>query len=143
MSFSLCLWLVSGHVLEAREECLESQSLTLGRKSYICIRNSQPAPAAQAAKAIEHYHVHAVVANILNTRKEVVTLVMPRGTTGAPVERLIRRPADGQVIEAPLVAELVRLHAAYKGEPGAGLHLSSESSSGLAPEALRPACGGA
>lgn len=87
--------------------------------------------------------MHAVVANILNTRKEVVTLVTPRGTAGAPVERLIRRPADGQVIEAPLVAELARLHAAYEGEPGAGLHSSSEVSSGLAPEALRRACGGA
>ena len=71
----------------------------------------------QAAGAIERYGVHAVVANILETRKDVVTLVS-RTTGGAEAplaENLIRRPADGQVIEVPLVAELVRRHAAYRG----------------------------
>ena len=71
----------------------------------------------QAAGAIERYGVHAVVANILETRKDEVTLVSrAEGGAEAPLaESLIRRPADGQVIEAPLVAELVRRHAAYRG----------------------------
>lgn len=71
----------------------------------------------QAAGAIERYGVHAVVANMLETRKDVVTLVSRAGAGAeAPLaERLIRRPADGQVIEAPLVAELVQRHAAYRG----------------------------
>jgi hypothetical protein len=71
----------------------------------------------QAAGAVERYGVHAVVANILETRKEVVTLVAP-GAAGAgahPAVSLIRRPPDGQVIEAPLVAELARRHAAFQG----------------------------
>ena len=61
--------------------------------------------------------MHAVVANILETRKDVVTLVSrAAGGAEAPLaESLIRRPADGQVIEVPLVAELVLRHAAYRG----------------------------
>ena len=61
--------------------------------------------------------MHAVVANILETRKDVVTLVSRAGggAEAPPAESLIRRPAEGQVIEAPLVAELVRRHAAYRG----------------------------
>ena len=65
--------------------------------------------------------MHAVVANILSTRKDVVTLVTPSPSRAADasVERLIRRPANGQVIEAPLVAELARLHATYIEDAGA------------------------
>ena len=80
------------------------------------------AAAAQAAKAIQYYGVHAVVANILTTRKDEVTLVtpLPSRAAGASVESVIRRPADGQVIEAPLVARLARLHAAFIEHAGAG-----------------------
>ncbi|KAK9834914.1 hypothetical protein WJX81_008277 [Elliptochloris bilobata] len=76
--------------------------------------------AKKAAGAIERYGVHAVVANILETRKDVVTLLAPAaaGASAAPAKSLIRRPADGQVIEAPLVAELARRHAVYWGSTG-------------------------
>ncbi len=71
----------------------------------------------QAAGALERYGVHVVVANILETRKEVVSLVAPgvAGVAAWPAVSLIRRPLGGQVIEAPLVAELARRHAVFQG----------------------------
>ena len=73
--------------------------------------------AVQAAGAIQRYGVHVVVANILETRKDVVTLVSlaAAGPSAPLAESVIRRQADEKVIEAPLVAELVKLHSAYQG----------------------------
>lgn len=84
------------------------------------LTDSQRPATAQASNALERYSVHAVVANILSTRKDVVTLVTPAADgAGHPAAvSQMRRPASGQVIEAPLVAELARLHGVYRGAAG-------------------------
>ena len=82
------------------------------------MRTPRSCPARpQAAGALERYGVHVVVANILETRKEVVSLVAPgcAGVAARPAVQIIQRPLSGQVIEAPLVAELARRHAVFRG----------------------------
>ena len=67
----------------------------------------------QAQRSIAKYGVHAVVANILETRKEVVHIVHPGAKNGgaAQVEEVFR--GQEQFIEAPLVAKIVQLHKTY------------------------------
>ena len=67
----------------------------------------------QAQGSIAKYGVHAVVANILETRKEIVYVVHPGAEKGraAQVEEVLR--GQNQVIEAPLVAKVVQLHKCY------------------------------
>lgn len=73
----------------------------------------------QASKSIEKYGVHAVVANILETRKEVVQLVRPTldreqsNSHSVHVDEILR--GSDQFIEAPLVHRLVRLHQDFQG----------------------------
>ena len=68
----------------------------------------------QAEKSISKYGVHAVVANILETRKEVVQVVRPADTDNGgrtEVDRIAR--GHEQFIEKPLVDNMVRLHHMY------------------------------
>jgi hypothetical protein len=78
----------------------------------------------QAAGALDKYHVHAVVANLLHTRKDRV-LVIQRPAVGAgdsgssssssSVEVLeVLRPAQEPHIEKQLVERIVALHAKFK-----------------------------
>jgi hypothetical protein len=76
----------------------------------------------QATKSINSYGVHAVVANILETRKEVVQVVRP--VAAAKPSDGIASPAEVRVdevvrssdafIEAPLVRRIVELHQQYR-----------------------------
>ena len=85
----------------------------------------------QASKSIARYGVHAVVANILEKRKEVVHLVRPAvaccGATKAAANSGARQAASPEAvqvdeilrgsetfIEAPLVARIVQLHEQYQ-----------------------------
>ena len=91
---------------------------------------------AKAAKSIASYGLHAVVANILETRKERVLIVAPplseengeNGDSGhgekkkkktdattVRVEAISRDPAQ-PFIERQLVGEIVRLHREYEKE---------------------------
>ena len=67
----------------------------------------------QAQGSISKYGVHSVVANILETRKEIVYIVHPGAKNGgaAQVDEVLRGPE--QFIEAPLVAKVVQLHKTY------------------------------
>lgn len=72
------------------------------------------AAAVQATKALDSYKVHAVVANMLHTRKDRVLLVLQQpGGSSSQVQDL-RRPADVKYIESILVPEVVRLHEEYR-----------------------------
>lgn len=66
----------------------------------------------QARRAIDNYGVHAVIANILETRKERVYVV--EGSTGgeASVKTLVRKQAD-DFIENDIVGHIVTAHAKY------------------------------
>jgi hypothetical protein len=78
----------------------------------------------QASKSIASYGVHAVVANILERRKEVVQLVQPASSSrteeepsngGAPrvhVDEILR--GSKPFIEGPLVQRVVQLHRSYQ-----------------------------
>ncbi len=85
----------------------------------------------QASKSIARYGVHAVVANILEKRKEVVHLVRPAASCsgacqaaansgagpegsleGVQVDEILR--GDETFIEAPLVSRIVQLHEEYQ-----------------------------
>jgi phosphopantothenate-cysteine ligase len=63
----------------------------------------------KARRAIDHYHVHGVVANILHTRKDVVYLVFP---DDAEVYT-ITRPSDVAIIEPFLIEALDARHVSY------------------------------
>ena len=68
----------------------------------------------QATNSISKYGVHAVVANILETRKEVVHVVRPADTDNGgrtEIDRIAR--GQEQFIEKPLVDDVVRLHHRY------------------------------
>ena len=80
----------------------------------------------QASKSIERYGVHAVVANILETRKEVVILVRKsapsaKGAVRTATDKICRRGAD-DFIERPLVERLVELHR---------WHIAADTAAGL------------
>ncbi|BDA44561.1 Phosphopantothenate-cysteine ligase 2 [Coccomyxa sp. Obi] len=82
---------------------------------------------SKASKSIARYGVHAVVANILEKRKEVVHLVRPAAdsedastdacnagsaTPGMQVDEILR--GSETFIEAPLVLRIVQLHEQYQ-----------------------------
>ena len=70
--------------------------------------------ARKARGAIAKYGVDAVVANVLDTRFDEVRLFTPPGESSAAstgAERVVTRP-EGDVVEAALVDELIKLHAA-------------------------------
>lgn len=67
--------------------------------------------AAQAHASIRVYGVHAVVANMLHTRKDRVYLVTGQG--GNAAVRQLDRPPEEQAIERLLVAAVAGLHAAH------------------------------
>lgn len=77
----------------------------------------------KAARSIASYGLHAVVANVLDTRKDVVYLVTPGGGGDPPrplqvaVETIHRPPADA-FIERALVERVVALHRAYMEAAG-------------------------
>ncbi len=82
--------------------------------------------ALQASRSIERYGVHAVVANILETRKEVVILVRKfapsaKGVVRTATDKICRRDAD-DFIEGPLVERLVELHR---------WHIAADTAAGL------------
>jgi hypothetical protein len=77
----------------------------------------------KAARSIAAYGLHAVVANVLDTRKDVVLLVTPSndgnggggggsGSGSVSVETIVRPPTDA-FIERALVDRVVALHRAY------------------------------
>ena len=67
----------------------------------------------QAGAAIARYGVHAVVANILDTRKEVVQLVRRSGPAEGVCADTVRRDSS-TFIEEPLVERLVKLHRVHQ-----------------------------
>lgn len=83
--------------------------------------------AAQAAGAMSKYGVHAVVANLLHTRKDQVKVLQPgtagaAGTTAAaPTVTTINRPTDEPHIELRLVRHVVSLHAQFMAQQAVGL----------------------
>jgi hypothetical protein len=76
----------------------------------------------QAAGALDKYHVHAVVANLLHTRKDRVLVIQrPDGagvrdsSSSSSVEVLeVLRPAQEPHIEKQLVERIVALHAKFQ-----------------------------
>jgi hypothetical protein len=82
----------------------------------------------QAAGALDKYHVHAVVANLLHTRKDRVLVIQrPEGAgagdsssssssrSSSSVEVLeVLRPAQEPHIEKQLVERIVALHANFQ-----------------------------
>ena len=78
----------------------------------------------KAAGAVAAYGVHLVVANLLQTRRDAVTLVAPAAGGGVSARR-VERPPGERVIERALVAEVAaahRRHVEAGGEawPGGG-----------------------
>ena len=74
----------------------------------------------QARAAIAKYGVHAVAANILDTRKEMVQLVQ-RGGEQDTVDSIMR--GGSTVIEEPLVDRVVQLHKLHQSTEGAPMLL--------------------
>lgn len=74
----------------------------------------------QARAAIAKYGVHAVAANILDTRKEVVQLVQ-RGGEQDTVDSIMR--GGSTVVEEPLVDRVVQLHKLHQSTEGAPMLL--------------------
>lgn len=70
----------------------------------------------KACGALEKYGVHAVVANILDTRKETVMIVSRNGGgTGFHADRIHRIPENAH-IEDQLVSTIVERHRAFMAE---------------------------
>ena len=68
----------------------------------------------QAERSISKYGVHAVVANILDTRKEVVHVVRPaEARNGGSIETDRIDRGQEHFIEKPLVEDVTRLHQLY------------------------------
>lgn len=61
----------------------------------------------KAGNALKMYKMHAVVANELSTRKEVVTLVTDSGTVS------VYRENDHSDVESPLIKQLIEKHSGY------------------------------
>jgi len=77
----------------------------------------------KASAAVEAYGVHVVVANLLQTRKDRVYVVVGVKTEGEDgkhaktrVIQQIDRPQGEAVIERALVAEVVRAHTTHIGQ---------------------------
>lgn len=72
---------------------------------------------AQAAGALDKYAVHAVVANLLHTRKDRVLVVKQQqqagGGPGLHVVEVLRAASEPH-IEKQLVAEIVTLHQQFQ-----------------------------
>ncbi|GAX76312.1 hypothetical protein CEUSTIGMA_g3758.t1 [Chlamydomonas eustigma] len=68
---------------------------------------------SKAEGAIRLYSVHAVVANLLQTRKEEVLIVRPGIEDKVEVEAM-RRPETADVIEKLLVPRIVHLHGNFQ-----------------------------
>lgn len=69
---------------------------------------------SKAAGAIFKYDVHAVVANILHTRKDVVLIVQKDGSKPkTPAVTTITREPSHKYIELQLVDQIVSLHQRY------------------------------
>lgn len=66
----------------------------------------------QALKSIQTYQVHAVVANILETRMNQVLLVQKDASGHADVVTIKRDPRE-QFIEGEIVRQVVQLHQLY------------------------------
>ncbi|KAF5807714.1 putative phosphopantothenate--cysteine ligase (CTP) [Helianthus annuus] len=67
----------------------------------------------KADTALKKYKMHAVVANELSTRKEVVILVTESGKVS------VYRENDQSVVESPLIKLLVEKHSTYIMDPNA------------------------
>lgn len=70
----------------------------------------------QAAGSIKNYRVHAVVANILETRMNQV-LIVRTGLDGQTSVDTINRDESQPFIEEQLVGRIVALHASYYNPP--------------------------
>lgn len=71
----------------------------------------------KAQQAIAKYHVHAVVANILTTRRDIVYLVYPDVEAPEAVER----PRESKLLEPLLVARLEARHREFAANRGSAL----------------------
>ena len=68
----------------------------------------------QAVGSIRNYKVHAVVANILETRMNQV-LIVRKELDGKPVIDTVNREEAQPFIEKQLVCKITELHAAHYG----------------------------
>lgn len=84
---------------------------TLVRVSYSCMVAAF-GMLLQAVGSIKNYSVHAVVANILETRMNQV-LIVRTGSDGKPSIDTINRDDSQPFIEKQLVGRVTALHAAY------------------------------
>ena len=76
----------------------------------------QPVLLLQAIGSIRNYSVHAVVANILETRMNQV-LIVRAGSDSRPNIETINRDESQPFIEAQLVSRIVALHGAHCTSP--------------------------
>lgn len=98
----------------------------------------------KAEAALQKYRVHLVVANLLQTRKDVVYLVSPPRLDGfglaqaAPGEAStleeVRRPAEARCIEARLVEQVTLRHLAFLMAEYQGFHLEHHAAGGAPAE---------
>lgn len=72
----------------------------------------------KAQKAIQQYRVHLVVANQLQTRRDIVYLVSPKriDSTEEVVVEEVTRPAEAGSIDPYLVSRVVRLYSHFYAE---------------------------
>jgi hypothetical protein len=70
----------------------------------------------QAVKSIESYGVHAVIANILETRKEQVKIVTRAARPGGETVAGINRAATEPFIEKQIVDQIIAAHRKYIDE---------------------------
>jgi phosphopantothenate-cysteine ligase len=68
----------------------------------------------KASAAIRNYRIHGVVANILQTRKDVVCLVWPGEGGGRGKVETLRRPPHLERIEEMIVKRIVEFHRAFQ-----------------------------
>ena len=62
----------------------------------------------QAGRALQHYGMDGVVANLLETRKEEVWIL--QRSNGSPQAQRLTKPVGDDFIEAALVARTVEIH---------------------------------
>ena len=70
----------------------------------------------QATNSVRNYKVHAVVANILETRMNQVRIVHALPGDKFDISTIDRDP-NQEFIEPQLVSQVVQLHAQYEREP--------------------------
>jgi hypothetical protein len=103
----------------------------------------------KAEKALNKYNVHLVIANLLQTRKDVIYLVSPKRSTDGfsalsssnskgndEASRMeeIRRPAEARCIEARLVEQVTLRHLAFLTAEYHAFHFQQQQSPQQVPQ---------